>query len=214
MNSKNVIINTLLLIFIILVFAYIAFLTVVPGILDSNFDLLKFKREVFNVTKLDFQSKKPAFYTTRELGVGVKFNEVVINYPDEKKFADAAKIEIEVALLPLITRTIKFNKFDVLSPNIDLIILPNNKYKIVDFLSSYFSLDALNGNHPKLKKFTIEVTPIVLNNYSFDEPNTVTGKNEKKSGTTLTIEKFQVKKALQEYLTSKDPKKQGTINVK
>lgn len=199
--------NLILLCFIIVVFSYIAFLTVLPGMLDSKIDSSKLKKDIFLITKMDVEFKNPEFYTTKDLNVGIKFKEVDIEYPDDKDYLEAAKIEIEFAVLPLLTKTVKITKVELFSPKLDLITLENRKLKIVDYLEGQFGLEVLTSAFPKLRTGTLILPKVTLLNYTFIKTDVNTGKIQTLKGATEVYDKNTVIAIVKPFLTAKDDSK-------
>lgn len=203
--------NIILFIIIVLVFGYIAFLTLLPIMIDKKLDSSTIIKNVFEITKLNAEFGAPKAYTTNNLGIGLKFKEVNITYPDNKDFLKAGKIEIEVAALPLLFKTIKFNKIEATAPTIDLIILPTKEYKINDFLKQNFNAGVFTNNCPKLSKYTFDLSPITLTSYTILESNLATNKNEKLTGAEQVTPRLTAINYLKPYFQDKENK--PVINI-
>ena len=203
--------NVFLLVFIVIVFGYIAFLTVFPGMLEGKVNTQNLITNIFSITKMKAEFKAPTFYTTKDLNLGIKLRDVKINYADDKKYLEAAKIEIELAALPLVFKNIKVNKFEVFSPSIDLLTLSNGKLKITDYLNSNFSLELLNTLYPKAKGYKIEFNTLDLVNFNKQYADVKTGKFSNTTGKIEQYDKNAIKAFLSPYLTSKKQDKNTII---
>lgn len=198
--------NIILFIIIVLIFGYIAFLTILPMMLDKKLDRVAIKKNIFAITSLNADMSSIKSYTTSSLGIGVKFKTVELTYSDNKPFLKTPKIEIEINALPLLFKTIKFNKISATTPSTELFILQNKEYKITDYLNTNYRINNFLAIYPKLSKYTFELSPITLKNYRTEIINSATNQNETLEGAEQIIPKYEVIDYIKPYLNNKDNK--------
>lgn len=209
---KTTIVNVLLSIFVVLIFGYIAFLTILPMALEKKFDRPTFKKHVYDITALNLNFSTVDVYTTNKLGIGLKFKEFSLMFSDEKPFLKAPMVDIEFSALPLLVKTAKFKKVVVTSPEIDLMTLDTNEYKMTDYLNTNYKISNFLAELPKLSKYRFIMSPITLKNYKTTVSNLATNQNEVLTGAEQIIPKFTVVEYLKKYTTNKDGK--TVLNIK
>lgn len=209
---KNTIVNVFLFIFVVLIFGYIAFLTIFPMILENKFDRPTFKKHITDITALNLDFSTVDAYTTNNLGIGFKLKDVNLTFSDEKPFLKSPMVDIEISALPLLIRTVKFNKVVVTSPEIDLLTLPTKEYKMTDYLNTNYKISNFLIEYPTLSKFKFDMSSIVLKNYKTTVSNLATNQNEVQTGAEQVIPKSIVVDYLKNYTTNAD--KKTVLNVK
>lgn len=204
--------NVILAIVVVLIFSYIAFLTVLPTMLEKKLNAENIKKVAFSVTclKTDFKSLK--VYTTSNLGIGLKIIEPSLMYFDDKDFFKAGKVELEVAAIPLIFNTVKFNKISATAATVDIFILANKNYKITEYLKDNYSASTFKEKCSKLSKYTYELAPLTLKNYTIIESDVAKSKSNILTGKEHITSKTAVTKYVKDNLINKDGK--ALIKVK
>ncbi|MDD3236996.1 MAG: AsmA-like C-terminal region-containing protein [Candidatus Gastranaerophilales bacterium] len=115
---------------------YIAFLLILPNVININkykSDIQQNVQKTANI-KIDFSNAK--IITTPTLKVGVKADNLKVNYMDNSELFTGKKASVKISLLPLITKTIRISNIDIQSPKLRLEVVDNNKLKIEELFAS------------------------------------------------------------------------------
>ena len=134
------------------------------------------------------------YYTTPKLEVGAKFKDVKLVFPEysveDKKglFLKARVISMEVPVLPLLMRTIKFNEFALRTATINLYQNENGQYVYLKTLQTNFN--------PQMKKFMLEVPDINIYSYVTSNYNSKTKTFKRDRGSIMTIQAAETKEIL------------------
>lgn len=186
--------GAVIILFFIISALYFSWLYAVPFILNMKISSEKvndFIQPKFNLT-LNYSNSD--VYTTPVLGLGVRFKDLKILYPgsnfsdNENVFLKAKSANFEVAIIPLLMKTIKFNKFTLRGVNVNTYQDAEGKYAYQEHLISSFN--------PNMNKYVLEVPEIKLLSYSFDNYNQQTDTFRKESGSSLTIKPLKSKQIL------------------
>lgn len=130
-----------------LVVLYLAFLFVLPNVLDLNKfkpDIQKIVKEQTNLT-LDFDNLKIS--TTPLLSAGIIAENVKIKLPDESEVLSAESFKGRIALPSLLFLTVKVSTAEVVNPLINVDIVDGKAFKAV---SAYEEI--LNKNEEKIEE--------------------------------------------------------------
>lgn len=173
--------NILILIVTLLVLAYIAFLAIVPFVIESKFDKKAFASAVFELTKLKPEYPKVKIYTTPSLNVGFKFTDLKLMYPDDKQFMSSSYATLEFSAIDFLSNKLNFSKISLDKPVIDLIVLNNGKTKINDFFETNL--------HGPTCGYKIAPTSIQLNNYKIERYNMQKSNDSSLKGELKVIDK-------------------------
>ena len=117
----------------ILVLSYLAFLFVLPNVVDIN----KFKPEIQKIAKeqanlsIDFENAK--IITTPLLGAGLKADNILIKLPDDSVLFSADNFKTRIALPSLFVLTAKVSCLEINNPLINLEIA-NEQFKLIDLV--------------------------------------------------------------------------------
>lgn len=133
----------------IIVFFYLAFL-IAPPIINATYDLSKYKNDLQKLVKdsaklnLDYSDIK--IYSTPLFSLGVIINDVNITLDDNSTVFTSPKVKAGIALPSLITLTIKTSKCEVVNPFLNLEIVDDEQYKLVQVIENI-----INENNAKPK---------------------------------------------------------------
>ena len=120
-----------ILLLVIILGLYLAFLFVLPRAVDLNKfkpDLQKIVQEQTNL-KLDFNN--PKISVTPLLGAGVSLDNITIKLPDDSELLAADNFIGRISLPHLIFLTVKVSKADILNPVVNVDIVDGNAFKAV-----------------------------------------------------------------------------------
>lgn len=155
---------------------YVAFLFVLPNVIDINQykpDLQKIVKEQTNFG-LNFENAK--IITTPLFGIGVKADNISVTLPDNSVLFSADSLKTRVALPSLALLTVKVSCFELNNPVANLEIVNGNRYKVItlveDILNTSKEQKLEEGVNPENTQswfnpawIRIKVPNITLNNY-------------------------------------------------
>lgn len=131
---------------LLLIGLYLAFLFVLP-----RFDINQFKPEIQKIvleqTKLGVNFENARIITTPLLGVGVQTDAVSVTLPDGSVLFSADGVKGRIALPSLLLMTVKVSCAEVYSPFVNLEIVNNKAFKIVQVIE-----DLLNAQEVVLEE--------------------------------------------------------------
>lgn len=118
----------------VVVILYLAFLFVLPNVINLNSYKKDIQKIVSDSVKLDidFDGIKPV--TTYDLKAGVKIYGLSLSYPDKKDIASVDTAEVKISLLPLIFKTVKVSDVKVYSPSLSLVYTKDGSFDVVDYV--------------------------------------------------------------------------------
>ncbi len=189
-----------LILFFTVSLSYLGWMHLVPAVLNfkiTNADINDFLQPKIGY-KVDFTYSN--FYTTPKLGVGVRFKNLKLVYPDgrlddeNKLFLKAKSAIFEVPIIPLLMRTIKFNEFSLRSVNANLYKNKDGKYAYLEQFRLHFN--------PNAKKYLLEIPDIEIMSYNMPSFNAKTGTLQKNRGAKMTIQAKTIKEVLKDFPNS------------
>ncbi len=123
---------------VLLIGLYLAFLFLLP-----KFDLNQFKPEIQKIAKeqakLDINFENAKIITTPLLGVGVKADDISVKLPDGSVLFSADGVKGRIALPSLFLLTVKVSCAEVYSPFVNIEIVDDKAFKIVQVLDEILS---------------------------------------------------------------------------
>lgn len=187
--------GVLLIIFFICSGIYFAWMYGVPAYF--NWVCTPTKVNNFTEKHLGFSAyyKDSRFYTTPTLGLGVKFRDLKVMYPgsspksEQGLFMRVRLATFEVAAIPLMMRTIRFNHCGFRTAMVNLYQDEKNKYFYIENIKKHFN--------PQMPKYVLEVPTIELSSYSINNYNKNTDTFKKDKGNIMRITPAQTKGVLQ-----------------
>ncbi|MBR6163134.1 AsmA family protein [bacterium] len=188
----------------ILLLIYLAFLLVLPNVININnykADIQKAVEESAKL-KLDFNSVK--LYTHPLLKVGVKADSPSVTFPDGSELFKSKDIDLRVDILPLLAKKIKISKFQISSPEIVVDILDDGKYRFESLLVTDVPQEENSQeqtNNSQDFDFTILLSSALIDKYSLLVKDLKTGDILKLSGDDITVYDFNSAKHI--YLGAK-----------
>lgn len=191
-------IGILIAIFFAVSACYFSWMYAVPFFLNmrvSQESVNKFFQQKFNYTT-DYYSAN--VYTTPSLGLGLRFVDFNLIYPnanastDEGVFLKSKSAIFEVAAIPLLLKTIKFNQVLFRGVSINTFQNAQGQYAYQEHIKSNFN--------PNMKKYVLEVPEIKLLSYSFINYNQQTDTFKKDFGNSYTIRPMDTKNLLSQSI--------------
>ena len=138
----------------ILAAVYLAFLFILPNVIDLN----KFKPDVQKIVKeqsdLSIDFENPKIITTPLLGIGVKADDLNIKLPDQSLLFSADNFKTRISLPSILLLTVKVSCLEINNPFINLEIANNENFKVIKLVE-----DILNTK--KEQKFEEDKQTIV-----------------------------------------------------
>ena len=151
---------------------YLAFLFLLPNVVDLNKYLPDLKKIVKEQANVDLEIENPKISTNMLLQAGIKTGRVTAKLPDGSKVLDIDSLKVRVSLPNLLLFTIKVSCAEINSPKINLEIENGEQYKVVRLVE-----DILNKkkNEPvknakplpvDISKIKIKVPHAKISNYN------------------------------------------------
>ena len=114
LNKHKVLISVILSLIVIF---YLAFLFVVPNVINLNNYKKDIQKLVSDTTKLNLDFDNLKIVTTADLKAGVNIENAALSYADGKKIASVKDAEVKIAVLPLIFKTLRVT--DISAANLE-----------------------------------------------------------------------------------------------
>lgn len=191
-------VGVLVAIFLVLSACYFSWMYAVPFFLNmkvSQESVSRFFQQKFNYMS-DYYSAN--VYTTPSFGLGVKFTDFNLLYPnantstDEGAFLKSKSAVFEVAVIPLLLKTIKFNQILFRGVSINTFQNAQGQYAYQEHIKANFN--------PNMNKYILEVPEIKLLSYSFINYNQQTDTFKKDFGSSYTIRPMDTKNLLSQSI--------------
>lgn len=128
---KKFFIYTGITIFTILTILYLAFLFVLPNVVDLNPYLPEIQKIVKDQANIDIQIENPKISTNWLLQAGIKTGKVSAKLPDGSSILDIDGLKIRISLPNLLFLTVKASCVEINSPKINLEIINGEQFKVV-----------------------------------------------------------------------------------
>ena len=185
---KKIKILTIVLLTFVAIF-YLAFLFILPNVINLN----NYKNDINKLAKdsvnLDVKYDNLKLITTPLLKIGVKAQNLSVNYDDENEFLSVQNSKILLNVLPLVVKTISFDEVSLDGINLNLKILSDGQLYIQKYINDYLSAnqtqeenDGVANNFPF--KFSYKMPDICILNYNINltdeklvEPLSIKGQN-------------------------------------
>ncbi len=177
---------------------YASFLFILPNVIKVD----KYKSDIQKIVEdssgLKFDYSQAKLYTHPLLKVGLKVNEPSVTFPEGEKLFNANELDVRVDILPVIFKQIKISKFALSSPEINIDILDDDKYRFESILANMQNTEENtneNEEQPKPQEqqdfdFTILLSNAIIDNYSVLVSDLKRGDNLKLSGDYIKIIEF------------------------
>ncbi len=185
---KKIKILTIVLLTFVAIF-YLAFLFILPNVINLN----NYKNDINKLAKdsvnLDVKYDNLKLITTPLLKIGVKAQNLSVNYDDENEFLSVQNSKILLNVLPLVVKTISFDEVSLDGINLNLKILSDGQLYIQKYINDYLNAnqtqeenDVVANNFPF--KFSYKMPDICILNYNINltdeklvEPLSIKGQN-------------------------------------
>ncbi len=125
--------------FSILVAIYLAFLFVVPNVININNYKKDIQKIVYDTAKIKFDFESIKIITTPTLKAGVNAKGLKISYPNGQGVASLKEGEVKISLLHLLLMKLQVSDIFVDSPVLNLTMLKNGQLDIVDYVMNNMS---------------------------------------------------------------------------
>ena len=169
---KKIKILSIVLLTFVAVF-YFAFLFILPNVINLN----NYKNDINKLAKdsvnLDVKYDNLKLVTTPLLKIGVKAQNLSVNYDNENEFLSVQNSKILLNILPLVVKTISFDEVSLDGINLNLKILSDGQLYIQKYINDY-----LKANQPQEEndgeantfpfKFSYKMPDICILNYKIN----------------------------------------------
>ncbi len=184
-----------LIIFFISSFIYLFWLYILPFCLNNQITEDKINNFIKPRLNLTARMVSSDIYTTPSLGIGIKVKDLKLIYPgaasissEERVFLNAKSAFFEIAFIPYLMKTIKFNEFLLRGVSVNTYQNENGQYAYKEHFIANFN--------PSMEKYVLEVPTITLLSYTFDNYNQQTGEFKKEAGSSMVIKPITTKSLL------------------
>lgn len=136
-------------------FLYLAFLLILPNVINLNNFMPMIKEEMAKITPLKLDVKNPKLKTNFKLGLGIIADNINLKYSTGENFVNIDNPKIEINIPQLLLKTITIDT--IYAKKIDIsLIFEKNKYTILD----YFTPTQTNENAQETPDLGIKIGKI------------------------------------------------------
>ena len=177
----------------VLVILYLAFLFILPNVVDLNKYLPDIQKTVKEQLNLNLEVQNPKLVTTPILEAGVKADKVKVSLADGSPVLDTDKFKVKLSLPSLLILSVRVSCVDIVNPKITLDT--NNEctqYKLISEIE-----DMINRNNSVVKDeeengfFNPDWIKIVIPHIKAENYNIVV--NDKKNNHKITLKGDELK---------------------
>lgn len=187
----------LLSIFSIIIAIYLAFLFVVPNVIDLNKYAPQIKQAVEKSTGFQVTLKDLKVKTAWNLSCGGSVQQADLKYPTGEKFAQINNLEIKLSLLPLFAGQVIVDSADLDKIILNLKVEKGGNFLIEKYLPKTDEKSAQkNAELPFGLKFSSTMPDIRAKKYKVAFIDTETGKSYAFKGTDFKISDFVLNKKI------------------
>ena len=191
-SGKKIASLLILIVFFVVAGAYLLWTYAVPFYLESKYDSSDVCKYLSSKFGFEMKCEKVTFYTTPTLSVGANINNLILNYPSDTsekfEFLRTRQLNAEISVFPLLSKTIKFNKFVLKSLIVNLYQDETGNYPFIRQIQS--------GFNPEMPQYELVVPKIEIIGYAFKNFNAQTGDYKVISGKNKTISAATSKEVL------------------
>ena len=148
----------------VLAVLYLAFLFILPNVIDINKFTPQINEEVQKLTGLKFALENPNLKTTPRLGIKVSAGKISLKYKDGKDFVNLLEPEVEINLPTLILGHLNLDKIYVKEARLALVFTKDKKYTLEEYIQNIIKN---TSSKPDVTKQDATL-PIELKNINID----------------------------------------------
>ncbi len=147
----------------IIIVLYLAFLFVLPNVVNID----KFKPDIQKIVKeqsnLNFDFEKAKISVTPLLSAGITMNGITVKLPDSSELAVANSLTARISLPHLLFKTIKVTKAELINPIINIDIIDNKEYKAVTVVTEAIKEQEKNKKESTSEENNFDISSIKIN---------------------------------------------------
>lgn len=182
----------------ILIMLYLAFLLIVPNIINLNNYKNDIQKIAFDTAKLKIDFSNLSYKTTPNLGIKVLINDLSVKYENDKQLFSLKNADTTIPLLPFIFKTLKINSVNVYNPNINFEIDKNGHYDIEKYIAETFANQT--NTEENTEEMPIKISPVMPNiniyDYAIIVKDNELNQTSSIKGEYLKIKDFNLEKGL------------------
>ena len=129
---------------------YLAFLLILPNVIDLNKFTPMISSEVEKMTGFKFNAKNLKLGTTFKFGVKLKADRIALNYKDDSPLLNLAKPEIEINLPTILIGHINLDTIKADSLDAYLVFTKDKKYTVMEYVDKI--LENVTPEEPKAQE--------------------------------------------------------------
>lgn len=130
-----------IIIIVLLLVLYLAFLFILPNVINLNKFMPEIKKIVAEQANLIVDIENPKIVTTPFLGVGLDADKISVSLPDTSELVRTGAAKLCISLPKLLFMTIKVTKAEIENPQVNIDIVNGKEYKI----TKYFEKNTSNN---------------------------------------------------------------------
>lgn len=185
----------------IILLIYAAFLFILPNVIKIDNYKADIQKIVSDSTGLKFDYSSAKLYTYPLLKAGLKLNAPAVTFHEGEKLFNAKELDVRVDILPLLFKEIKISKFAFSSPEVDIDILDDGKYRFESILANLENQENPEETTENISSneefdYTIILSNAIIDNYAVIVSDLKTGDKLKLSGDYIKIIEFNSAKRI------------------
>ncbi len=183
---------------------YLAFLFVIPNVLNLNNYKQDIQKLVEDNVKLKIDASNIKLVTTPRLAAGIRIDGLKLAYPDDTEFLSVDSASVKLKLVPFLWKTFQLDSINVDSPKYTLTVLENGDMDILDFINKNLNngvpaQDASTTTAPVAPvEFPVNISAkmpkVTVKNYEFTAKDQKTGNTVKVKGDSFVFDKAVMNK--------------------
>ena len=190
---RKIFIYSGILVFSLLMILYLAFLFVLPNVVDLKQFVPEIQKIVKEQADIDLEIENPKISTNWLLQAGLKTGKISAKLPDGSTILDIDGLKVRISLPNLLFLTVKASCVEINSPKINLEIINGEQFKVVRLVE-----DILNKQKNEPPKEDTAPLPIDISKIKYKAPNVNINNysvviNDLKTKHTLTLKGEKLK---------------------
>ena len=144
LNKHKVLISVILGLIVIF---YLAFLFVVPNVINLNNYKKDIQKLVSDTTMLNLDFDNLKIVTTADLKAGVNIENAALSYANGKKIASVKDAEVKIAVLPLIFKTLRVTDISAANLEANVTLQKDGQVDIVRHMEKVLAENKIGRAH-------------------------------------------------------------------
>lgn len=188
-----------------LVVLYLAFLFVLPNVINLNNYKKDIQKIVYDSAKLKIDTDNIKIVTTPMLHAGVKIDGLKLSYPDNVEFASVKNAQVRIKLIPLVFRTFEAADISADSPKLSLKLLEDGNLDFIGYVNkNIVPQEKTDTAQAQMAvKISDKLPKIEVKNYELSAVDKKTGNKVALKGDSFILDKAVINKHFRIYANGK-----------